>query len=131
MLGLLLKPLVHLVKRCVELIQERVDKWTAPASNTPIIGALNDLTRTRTDLMAENAILRQQLVVLRRQVKRPRFGRWDRLILLWLANKARSWKSAVLILQPDTLLRWHREGFGCTGGRNRHLAKPKRRSLLR
>ncbi len=32
-------------------------------------------------------------------------------MLLWLANKLRWWKSALLILQPDTLLRWHREGF--------------------
>jgi putative transposase len=69
------------------------------------------LVRTKPELVAENALLRQQLIVLQRQVKRPRFSRWDRLVLLWLANKVRTWKSALLILQPDTLLRWHRKGF--------------------
>jgi len=36
-----------------------------------MIGAAGDLTRTRSELMAENALLRQQLIVLRRSIKRP------------------------------------------------------------
>src|SRR5260370_5902546 len=111
MFAFLLKPLVLLVKRCVEFIQDRVEAWTTPASSTPVVGALSDMVRTKPELVVENALLRQQLVVLQRQVKRPRFNRWDRMVLLWLANKVRSWKSALLILQPDTLLRWHRDGF--------------------
>jgi len=51
------------------------------------------------------------VVVLQRQLKRPRLSGWDRLVLLWLANKLRTWKSALLIVQPDTRLRWHRDGF--------------------
>ena len=100
MFEFLLKPLVRLVNRCIDLIQERVEAWTTPASSTPVVGALSDMVRTKPEL-----------VVLQRQVKRPCFSRWDRLILLWLANKVRTWKNAVLILLPDTLLRWHREGF--------------------
>src|SRR5579871_650015 len=111
MFAFLLKPLVRLVKRCVAFIQARVGVWTTPASSRPVVGALSDMVRTKPELVVENALLRQQLVVLQRQVKRPRFSRWDRLILLWLANKLRTWKSALLILQPDTLLRWHRDGF--------------------
>jgi len=34
----------------------------------------------------------------------------DRLLLVILASKTRSWRSALLLVQPDTLLRWHREG---------------------
>src|SRR5258708_1938596 len=111
MFAFLLKPLVRLVKGCVAFIQDRVDAWTTLASSAPVVGAISDTVRTKPELVVENALLRQQLVVLQRQVKRPRFSGWDRLVLLWLANKLRTWKSTLLILQPDTLLRWHREGF--------------------
>src|SRR5260221_3590543 len=99
MVAWLLKPVAHLVKRCVTFIENQVDKWTTPWSRIAVIGALSDLTRTKAELIAENVLLRQQLVGLRRQAKRPRFNRWDRLILLWLANKARNWKNARLIVQ--------------------------------
>src|SRR5258708_10131616 len=111
MFAFLLKPLVRLVKGCVAFIQDRVDAWTTLASSAPVVGAISDMVRTKPELVAENALLRQQLVVLQRQVKRPRFRRWDRLVLLWLDNKVRTWKSTLLILQPDTLLCWHRDGF--------------------
>ena len=42
-----------------------------PATGTPVGGALGDLVRTKAELVAENAFLRQQLIVLSRQVKRP------------------------------------------------------------
>jgi len=61
--------------------------------------------------MAENALLRQQLIVLRRHVKRPTFTKTDRLLLVLLARAVRTWKQALLIVQPETLLRWHRQGF--------------------
>ncbi len=59
----------------------------------------------------ENALLRQQLIVLRRQVKRPQLTPTDRALLVLLASKLRAWKSALFVVQPDTLLRWHRQGF--------------------
>src|SRR5215213_3048505 len=82
-----------------------------PVTGKPVVGALGDLTRTKAELVAENALLRQQLVVLQRQVKRPVFTPADRLRLVLLARLARSWQAALLIVQPDTLLRWHRQGF--------------------
>jgi len=62
-------------------------------------------------LVAENALLRHQLVVLQRQVGRPAFTSADRLRLVFLARLAREWRAALLIVQPETLLRWHRQGF--------------------
>ena len=62
-------------------------------------------------MIVENALLRQQLIVLRRQVSRPQLTNADRAIVVLLASKLRSWKSALLIVQPYTLLRWHRAGF--------------------
>jgi len=45
--------------------------WTRPATEPFVGGAVGDLARTKAALVAENAFLRQQLVVLARQVKRP------------------------------------------------------------
>jgi hypothetical protein len=72
---------------------------------------LSDVTRSRTDLIVENALLRQQLIVLRRQVKRPQLTRVDRIRLVLLARCTRFWLQALHIVQPDTLLRWHRDLF--------------------
>ena len=82
-----------------------------PATGTLIGGALDDLARTKAALVAENALLRQQLLVIRRVVKRPALTPTDRLRLLLLARLARDWRSALLIVRPETLLRWHRQGF--------------------
>jgi len=75
------------------------------------LGIAADLSRSRAELLLENAMLRQQLIVLQRQVKRPLLNNKDRFLLALLASKLRSWKSALLIVKPDTLLRWHRAGF--------------------
>jgi transposase InsO family protein len=69
------------------------------------------MTRSRADLIAENLILRQQLIVLKRQVKRPQLTNGDRLRLVLLARCTQFWQQALLIVQPDTLLRWHRDLF--------------------
>lgn len=72
---------------------------------------LRDLVHTKPQLIAENALLRQQLIVLNRSVKRPRLTNTDRSRLILLASRVPVWKDALLIIQPDTLLRWHRQGF--------------------
>jgi putative transposase len=61
--------------------------------------------------VAENALLRQHLLILRRQVKRPACSKADRIVLVLLARAVQTWKQALFIVQPETLLRWHREGF--------------------
>jgi transposase InsO family protein len=75
-----------------------------------VVGLLGDLLRSRRALVAENALLRQ-LIVLRRRTTRPRFTSRDRLLLVLLARRVRAWRQALLIVQPETLLRWHRAGF--------------------
>ena len=55
---------------------------TQPASTHLVTGTLADLPRRRSELLAENALLRQQLIVLHRQVKTPRLTWRDRLSLL-------------------------------------------------
>src|SRR5579859_4345804 len=84
---------------------------TQPAVSNPVTGTLADLPRSRAQLLAENAFLRQQLAVLHRQTKTPRLAWRDRLSLLLLAPWVPNWKSILPIVQPETLLRWHRAGF--------------------
>jgi putative transposase len=86
-------------------------RWIKPAKTSLIIGTLNDVTRSKSQLIAENALLRQQLIVINRQVKKPQFTPLDRLLLVSLASKVEAWKQALLIIKPDTLLHWHRQGF--------------------
>ncbi len=75
------------------------------------IGAARDLTRTRSELLAKNALLRQQLMVKPRCIWRPRVHRDDRLLLLILARPCRQWRDALHLVNPETLLRWHRDLF--------------------
>jgi len=72
---------------------------------------VHDIFRTRDELLAENAALRQQLVVASRAVKRPSFLPWERALMVVLASVVPNWQSAVLLVKPETVLRWHREGF--------------------
>lgn len=72
---------------------------------------LRVLFRSRASLAAENLALRQQLLVLHRSVKRPKVRRSDRIFWAWLSRLWSPWRSALLIVQPDTVVRWHRHGF--------------------
>jgi putative transposase len=74
-------------------------------------GFVADMTRSRAELIAENALLRQQLIVAARAVKRPAFRVHERGLLVLLASLYRQWHQALLRVKPETLLRWHREGF--------------------
>ena len=70
------------------------------------------LFRSKTRLEAENAALRQQIIVLRRKLRgRVRLSNGDRLFFVWLYRLFPSVLRAILIIRPDTLVRWHRGGF--------------------
>jgi putative transposase len=93
------------------MIQERFSRWKKPSTTSLLLGTFADMTRGKSALLAENALLRQQLIILRRQIKRPTFRQRDRLSLVLLARMVRTWKQALFIVQPETILRWHRELF--------------------
>jgi putative transposase len=91
--------------------QQHLKHWAKPATLSLTSGVISDMTRCRSDLIVENALLRQQLIVLHRQVTRPVFNQHDRFRLVLLARFTRFWKQTLHIVQPDTLLRWHRDLF--------------------
>jgi len=64
-----------------------------PSAEKIVIGAFSDITRTRADLIAENALLRPQLIIIKRQIKRPQLTNRDRLSLAELALSSLTGKS--------------------------------------
>jgi len=99
-----LDSLCHAVKQCLR-------RWTKPDNQSLALNAVLDLSRSKSDVVFENALLRQQLIVLQRHVKRPSLTWRDRTLFVLIASKLPSWKTALMIVQPDTLLRWHRDLF--------------------
>jgi putative transposase len=62
-------------------------------------------------LAAENIALRQQLIVLKRKQKRPALKERDRLFWVLLSRIWPGWRDVVHIVQPDTVVRWHKRAF--------------------
>ncbi len=85
--------------------------WRKLAPFAEVSPTLVDAVRSRRELLVENALLRHQIVVLRRRVPRPRLTRVDRLRPLLAACLLPGWRRAVALVQPQTILRWHRLGF--------------------
>ena len=72
---------------------------------------VRNVFRDRGELAAENLALRQQLAVLHRQSQRPRLKKRDRIFWVWLSRLWSNWRGVLLLVQPDTVVRWHRQGF--------------------
>ena len=103
---------------------------TRPASAPLVADTIADLARGKPALVAENAFLRHQLAILHRGARRPHCTRADRALLVLLASRVRAWRSALLIVQPDTVLRWHRQLFRGYWRRKSWAAAPAHRPPL-
>jgi hypothetical protein len=102
--NLVLPHLKRLFRSCLHALHPRFVHWTQPLTASLPLASLGDLARSKSQLIAENALLRQQLIILHRQVKRPACTKADRRLLVLLARLVRTWQQALLIVQPDTLL---------------------------
>jgi putative transposase len=125
-LQILYKALAQCFIRVGKHVEPRFKLWSQPVNGDLLPRTITDLTRSKSELIVENAFLRQQLIVLRRQSKRPALPGRDRGLLVLLASRLRTWQDALLIVKPDTLLRWHRQGFRWFW---RHKSRPKPRQL--
>ena len=63
------------------------------------------------NLVIENLALRQQLAIMKRHIKRPAIRARDRIFWVIVSNLWKGWKNALIVVQPDTVIRWHRNGF--------------------
>ena len=77
-----------------------------------LLNLVASLFKSKSRLEAENAALRQQLIVLQRKVRgRVQFTNSDRLFFIQLYRWFPSVLKAMTIIRPETLVRWHRAGF--------------------
>ena len=75
-------------------------------------GALARAFRSRRHLVLENLALRQQLSVLKRRRPRPILGLVDKLFWVVARRVWSGWKQSLIVVTPETVVRWHRAGFG-------------------
>jgi len=77
-----------------------------------LLVTLSSIFRSRAALELENLALRHQIGVLHRSPKkRPRLTVMDRLLWVWLSRIWSDWRSVLVIVQPDTVVAWHRKSF--------------------
>ena len=76
-----------------------------------LAAATSAIFKSRAALQFENLALRHQLGVLRRSVRRPKLTAADRLFWAWLCEVWSDWRSALVIIKPETVIAWHRKGF--------------------
>ena len=99
------RTMTFVVRGAVRSLRDALRPW-------PVLGGfVADLRRSRDELIAENALLRQQLIVASRSVHRPVFRGHERGLLVLLTRLVPRWRDAMLLVKPETILRWHRNGF--------------------
>ncbi len=76
-----------------------------------LTGTMLRVFRTRRNLLLENLVLRQQLTVLKRKRPRPRIAALDKLFWVFARRFWSGWKQAIIVVTPNTVVRWHRFGF--------------------
>src|SRR5262252_8969674 len=76
-----------------------------------LLAALRALLRSRADLALEILALRQQVAALKRKHPRPPLKVRDRVFWIALRRLWPDWKRVLVIVQPDTVVRWHRTAF--------------------
>ena len=67
--------------------------------------------RSRNSMGLEILALRHQVSILKRKNARPRLGRWDRVLWVFLRRVWSRWAAVLVIVKPETVVRWHRAGF--------------------
>ena len=93
---------------------------------THLLMLVNALLADRSRLALENAALRQQIVVLKRSVKRAKINDSDRIFWILMRRLLDSWRSTLLIVKPETVIKWHRKGWRYFWRRKSLLGNPSR-----
>jgi hypothetical protein len=76
-----------------------------------ILRAIGTAIRSQHALALENLSLRQQLTVLQRNARKPRLKSWGRAFWVLASRLWTDWQKALVVVQPETVIRWHRQGF--------------------
>ena len=96
----------------MKLINCRLFLWSAHQQLLTLLAVLRSLFKTSAELRLENLALRHQLGVLRRSApKQLKLMPTDRMLWVWLRHVWEDWRSALIIVKPETVVAWHRKGF--------------------
>jgi putative transposase len=74
-----------------------------------VLRSVGLICRGHRAVALENLALRQQVAALTRTVRRPQLRTRDRLFWILLAKAWPEWRTALLVVRPDTVVRWHRQ----------------------
>jgi len=88
--------ITRLIRFCLQLLHHRFVEWTKPSNTALLLGTLSDFSRSKSELVAENALLRKPLIILRRQVKRPACTKTERMLLVLLASAGRDLETSLV-----------------------------------
>ncbi len=111
MLNTILRFCNTVVMKGVKWVEHQLQQWTKPGRASSGLEIAKDVLRSKAELVVENAFLRQQVIILQRQVDRPKLTNRDRRLLVLLASRLRTWRQALRLVKPETLLQWHRDLF--------------------
>jgi len=76
-----------------------------------LVRTLRSTIRTQRELALENLALRQQVAVWKVRQPRPQLRATDRLFWVVLSRLWKNWRSSLQVVRPETVVRWHRQGF--------------------
>jgi hypothetical protein len=76
-----------------------------------LLATVRSSLKSQRELALENLALRQQLAVLKRRTKRPKLSTADRAFWVALSRLWTGWQHALILVKPETVIRWHRKGF--------------------
>jgi len=94
-----------------------------------IVLLLRALLVPKLRLALENLALRQQLAVMQRSIKRPKLRPRDRVFWVWLSKLWKGWRSSLIVVKPQTVIRWHRQGFRLYWRWKSRIRKPGRPAI--
>lgn len=94
-----------------------------------VLTFVTSVFKSRRQLVLENMALRQQVVMLRQSVKRPRTSMADKLFWILMSRYVDDWRKILHALHPDTVVRWHRQGFRLYWRWRSRGAKPGRPAI--
>ena len=102
-----------------------------------LVALVRETVLSRATLQLENIALRQQLAVLKRERPRPCLRPLDRLFWVFFSRLWPRWKDALVIVKPETVIGWHRQGFrmfwkwkSCHGKLGRSQTSTEKRELI-
>lgn len=108
------------------LLNSLAEHLAMPTIIRCLLSGVLALFRSRRDLATEVIGLRHQLAVLHRERRTPRLTPWDRLLWVFLSKTWPSWEQLLVIVQPATVIRWHRLAFKLYWIRKSRLGKAGR-----